>query len=61
MSKGAEIAISTGNFYDKVARIVNVLESEDKFNNVLAFIINLGLVKDEETQPKTCLFHLWLL
>ena len=24
-------------------------------------LVNLGVVKEDETSPKTCLFHLWLL
>ncbi len=28
---------------------------------MIAFIVNLGLVKDDDTQVNTCLFHLWLM
>ena len=35
--------------------------NEQLYANVDALVVNLGLVKDDDTQPKTCLFHLWLL
>jgi nucleosome binding factor SPN SPT16 subunit len=61
MSSKNEIVIKAENFYDKVQRICHVLNNDSQFTNVQALIVNLGLVKDDDTQPKTCLFHLWLL
>ena len=29
--------------------------------DIRAMIVTLGLVKEDDTQSKTCLFHLWLL
>lgn len=59
MSK--EIVIKGDNFYQKIERITKILNNEQLYANVDALVVNLGLVKDDDTQPKTCLFHLWLL
>lgn len=59
MSK--EIVIKGDNFYSKIDRITKIFQNESIFRDVDALVVNLGLVKDDDTQPKTCLFHLWLL
>ena len=58
MSK--DIIIKADNFFQKIDRISKILK-EDQFASTEALIVNLGIVKDDDTQPKTCLFHLWLL
>ena len=58
MSK--EIVIKGENFYSKASRIAHVL-NESQFEGIEAMLVNLGVVKEDDNSPKTCLFHLWLL
>jgi hypothetical protein len=44
-----EISIKGEHFYDKITRITKVLSEEDKFKDVSAMIVNLGLVKNDDT------------
>ena len=37
------------------------MSTEPSFEDTAAMLVNLGVVKNDDTQPKTCLFHLWLL
>ena len=61
MSSSKEIHIKSDHFYDKISRIVKVMSTEPSFEDTAAMLVNLGVVKNDDTQPKTCLFHLWLL
>ena len=58
MTNKDQINLNANNFFDKVSRISRVMESQPETK---AMVINLGQVKDEQSQPKACLFHLWFL
>ena len=57
-AKDQQIVISSDNFFAKVSRMADLLRKDP---TIKCFIVNLGLVKDEITQPHSCMFHLWLL
>ena len=58
-----DIAIKGKTFYDKISRLIQDSWGSNAAENVdfTAFLFNLGVVKDESSQPKTSQFHLWLM
>lgn len=58
-----DIAIKGKTFYDKISRLIQDSWGTNAAQNAdfTAFLFNLGVVKDESSQPKTSQFHLWLM
>jgi len=58
----SEISIKGKTFYDKTARLAqSCWGTSPEQTQFAALLFNLGVVKDETSQPKTSQLHLWLL
>lgn len=56
----SEISIKAKTFFNKINRLAQSCWGSDEPSHS-ALLFNLGVVKDESSQPKTSQLHLWLM